>query len=319
MRRAVTLAAGVVLAGPLLLLGVGSNDTQAAAATGLCLTPAAAVTASTAWHLGAGQQANAATIVAVAVARHLPARAPVVALAAALQESGLVNLPGGDRDSVGLFQQRPSQGWGTAAQLHDPAYAAGRFYDALTGVAGWQTLPLTVAAQAVQRSATPGAYARWQTEATALAGQVGASTVTCPGGDPGGSVAPSGGAAAAVAWIRTQLGMPYLYGGNGPLYDCSGLTQAAWAHGGVSLPRTSDAQWLAGYPHVQLGDLQPGDLVFYNPGEDVGPGLPGHVGMYVGGGQIIQDPHTGAVVTYSPVLDGDTYVGAVRPAPTARA
>lgn len=59
--------------------------------------------------------------------------------------------------------------------------------------------------------------------------------------------------------------------------------------------------------------------MFYNPGEGVGPGLPGHVAMYVGGGQMIQDPYTGAVVTYSPVMDGDTYLGAVGPGPTAHA
>jgi murein DD-endopeptidase MepM/ murein hydrolase activator NlpD len=115
------------------------------------------------------QVSNAAAIVAVGAGRQVPARGWVIALATAMQESTLHNLPGGDRDSVGLFQQRPSQGWGTRAQLLDPAYAAGRFYDALLAVDGWQTMPLTDAAQAVQRSAYPDAYAAWEADATALA------------------------------------------------------------------------------------------------------------------------------------------------------
>ena len=82
-----------------------------------------------------------------------------VALAAALQESNLLNLPYGDRDSLGLFQQRPSQGWGTAAQILDPAYAASAFYARLVDVPGWESLPVTQAAQLVQSSADPGAYA----------------------------------------------------------------------------------------------------------------------------------------------------------------
>jgi hypothetical protein len=116
------------------------------------------------------QAANAATITAVAVRRGLPDRAVVVALATALQESKLENLPGGDRDSVGLFQQRPSQGWGTAAQISDPRYAAGKFYTALQKVRGWQRMDVTVAAQTVQRSAHPEAYQKWADEAEVLAG-----------------------------------------------------------------------------------------------------------------------------------------------------
>lgn len=116
----------------------------------------------------AEQVSNAAVIVAVGAQRQVPARGWVIALATAMQESSLVNLTGGDRDSVGLFQQRPSQGWGTVAQLQDPAYAAGAFYDRLLTVEGWQGMPLTDAAQAVQRSAYPDAYAHWEPDATAL-------------------------------------------------------------------------------------------------------------------------------------------------------
>jgi hypothetical protein len=115
-----------------------------------------------------GQMANAATIAAVGIRREMPERAVVVALATALQESKLQNLAGGDRDSVGLFQQRPSQGWGTAAEIRDPRYAAGKFYAALTKVRGWETMRITEAAQRVQRSAFPHAYEKWADESAVL-------------------------------------------------------------------------------------------------------------------------------------------------------
>ncbi len=117
-----------------------------------------------------GEQArNAAEITAVALRRGLPRRAVVVALATAFQESKLRNLDYGDADSLGLFQQRPSQGWGTAAQVRDPAHATGSFFDALVRLPGWEQLPVTVAAQRVQRSAYPDAYAVHEPAAAVLA------------------------------------------------------------------------------------------------------------------------------------------------------
>lgn len=115
------------------------------------------------------QMATAATIGAVGIRRGVPERAVTVALATALQESKLTNLDGGDRDSVGLFQQRPSQGWGTPTQIADPRYAAGRFYSALLRVHNWQKLSITAAAQAVQHSAVPSGYAKWASDAQVLA------------------------------------------------------------------------------------------------------------------------------------------------------
>ncbi len=115
------------------------------------------------------QAANATTIAAVGKRLGLPDHAVTIALAAALQESRLRNLSYGDRDSLGLFQQRPSQGWGTATEILTPSYAAAAFYRALEKVSGWQTLPLTVAAQKVQISGAPTAYAQWESEARALA------------------------------------------------------------------------------------------------------------------------------------------------------
>jgi hypothetical protein len=115
------------------------------------------------------QAQNAGLIAAIGVRRGLPARAVTIALATAFQESKLYNLDYGDRDSVGLFQQRPSQGWGTRKQLKDPVYATGRFYDALVRVPGYETMRITVAAQRVQHSGFPEAYAAHEPAARALA------------------------------------------------------------------------------------------------------------------------------------------------------
>jgi hypothetical protein len=125
------------------------------------------------------QAENAATIAAVATKRELPARAVSIALATAYQESDLVNIDFGDRDSLGLFQQRPSQGWGTAAEVQDPVHAANSFYDALERVQGYRSMEITVAAQRVQRSGYPDAYADHESDArvlaSALTGQSGAA------------------------------------------------------------------------------------------------------------------------------------------------
>jgi hypothetical protein len=115
------------------------------------------------------QADNAATIAAVGARRGVPDHAVTVALATALQESKLVNVEAGDRDSAGLFQQRPSQGWGSYAQITNPVHAASAFYGALADVPGWQRMPVADAAQAVQHSGAPGAYAQWETEARAVA------------------------------------------------------------------------------------------------------------------------------------------------------
>ncbi|MFF0234220.1 hypothetical protein [Micromonospora sp. NPDC005254] len=114
------------------------------------------------------QMANAATIAAIGAQRGMPERAVVIALATAYQESGLRNLADGDRDSVGLFQQRPSQGWGTSAQIRDSRYAANRFYAALKKVRGWEKMRVTDAAQRVQRSAFPEAYEKWADDSEVL-------------------------------------------------------------------------------------------------------------------------------------------------------
>ncbi|MER6345745.1 C40 family peptidase [Streptomyces sp. NPDC001595] len=193
----------------------------------------------------------AKTIQATGVAMNIPARGQVVALATALQESGLRNLPWGDRDSLGLFQQRPSMGWGTANEILDPVHASTKFYEGLRQVSGWQSLSVTQAAQAVQKSGFPEAYAKWEPLATAL--QKAIEPLLPKTGDGGGGASPvpdgpapgaTGGCAAdgdgtdfgtipagalpekysipataprevqtAIRWALGQLGTPYQWGG----------------------------------------------------------------------------------------------------------
>ena len=115
------------------------------------------------------QAENAALITAVAVDRGMPARAATIALATAYQESKLYNLESGDRDSLGLFQQRPSQGWGSREEILDPYYAANAFYDQLAKLDDYRSLRVTEAAQRVQRSGFPEAYADHEADARVLA------------------------------------------------------------------------------------------------------------------------------------------------------
>ncbi|MFE9439378.1 heavy metal transporter [Streptomyces sp. NPDC006602] len=147
------------------------------------------------------QAVNAATIAAVGTGRGMPERAVTIALATALQESALRNLGHGDRDSLGLFQQRPSQGWGTPKEILDPTYAANIFYKHLAKVPDYTKLPLTVAAQKVQRSGYPTAYAKHEPGAmllaAALTGQSPA-TLTCEG-------RPAATQAAGTDAVRTAL------------------------------------------------------------------------------------------------------------------
>ncbi|PJJ55105.1 LysM peptidoglycan-binding domain-containing protein [Compostimonas suwonensis] len=134
--------------------------------------------------LSEGMRANAATIVAVGRELGVSDRGLIIALAAAMQESSLLNIEHGDRDSVGLFQQRPSMGWGTPEQIIDPGYAARAFFGGadsptpgwtpgLLDISGWESMTVAQAAQAVQISAYPDAYARWEGPATAWLAELG--------------------------------------------------------------------------------------------------------------------------------------------------
>src|SRR5664280_1855280 len=153
------------------------------------------------------QSANAATITALALKRGLPARAATIANATAIVESKLRNLRFGDLDSLGLFQQRPSQGWGTAAQILDPVHATNAFYDALTKISGYQSMAITQVAQRVQHSAFPQAYADHEQEGRILAS-------TLAGHSPGGfgcrldAATVSTPAARIAAQLTAEMGVP---------------------------------------------------------------------------------------------------------------
>ena len=155
------------------------------------------------------RMANAQAIARTAISLGMNERALALALATAKVESQLVNVTGGDRDSVGLFQQRPSQGWGTVAQIMDPQFATTSFLTRLVRVPGWETIEFYRAAQAVQRSAFPTRYGDWEVEMTALARallsalggeQPAGSGVTAPGSPTSSSTPPPAAAESTIVF-----------------------------------------------------------------------------------------------------------------------
>jgi cell wall-associated NlpC family hydrolase len=287
--------------------------------------------------LDAAQIDNARIIYAVGTALGLPERAEIVALATAMQESGLQNLSYGTSDSLGLFQQRPSQGWGTPAEIMDPVVSSRSFYEALVQVVDWESLPVTVAAQAVQRSAYPDAYAQWQPIATRLAASFGGGAVASSCVILDANVAPPASRAAlprhyslpsdtplavaeAIRFALHQLGTAYQYGGSctdahssdmALHCDCSSLVQQAYRAGGISLPRTTYEQVDVGTPVYSLRALRAGDLLFLS-GASGSPEDPGHVGLYIGNGLIVQAPETGQDVQISTLSSWTSLIVAMR-------
>ncbi|PWU52450.1 peptidase M23 [Micromonospora sp. S4605] len=196
--RAIATVGAVVLAVAFLCVAGVATLTGAASACSVITTPS-----GTTGRYDAEQLHHAQIIVTVGVQDGIPVRGQIIAVATALQESGLRNLghlgENNDHDSLGLFQQRPSQGWGTPAQIMNPEYAAGAFYRKLVTIPGWQTMPLTVAAQAVQRSAYPDAYAKWEGDANVLVGLA--------SGQPGGGTAGPGEQCISVGgWMKPVQG-----------------------------------------------------------------------------------------------------------------
>jgi hypothetical protein len=217
-----------------------------------------------------GQAADAAIIAGVAVREDLPQRALTIAYATALQESKLENLDYGDLDSVGIFQQRPSMGWGTTSQLEDPAYAAGAFFAALVKVPGYTQLPVYEAAQDVQRSADGYAYQQYAQTGAALATEFTETphAITC-WYDPATQAADTGVSTrlnlpGAVRGLDGTFGQP---GGSGPVLAASmgrsdesgtfevttagGWTVASWlvanaSSYGITQVRYGGYQWTAG-------------------------------------------------------------------------
>ncbi|MFF1926472.1 hypothetical protein ACFVW8_38655 [Streptomyces sp. NPDC058221] len=186
------------------------------------------------YRLSAEQAANAATISAVGTTRGMPERAVTIALATALQESGLRNLEHGDRDSLGLFQQRPSQGWGTGKQILDPVYSAGKFYQHLAEVPGYSRLPLTVAAQRVQRSGFPQAYAKHEPDAALLAAVLTGRTPAGLECSPPRTTAGTGDAAKVGAALVRSFGKDVLPAGDAA--EKVAATAGATTQGSLSVP-----------------------------------------------------------------------------------
>jgi hypothetical protein len=196
-----------------------------------------AVMGSESYELATDQAANASLITAISVQRGLPPRAASIALATAMQESRLRNINYGDEagpDSRGLFQQRPSQGWGSEAQVMDPVYATNAFYNGLIKIPGYETMEITQAAQQVQRSAFPRAYAQHENMGRAFASALtghSESALTCElrmpeaAGDP----------AAVVEELTTAFGtQPATVQGRSVHLDMTGTQAWAIAHWAVA-------------------------------------------------------------------------------------
>ena len=295
----VVMAAGLLVVGQFVGGGEeGEEATTCEAGTG---APSADVPQTSA-ELDAVQRQTAATIIGVAKGMAIPPRGWVVALATAMQESqmGTVGMDVAvDHDSLGVFQQRPSQGWGSPEQVRDPVYATRTFLERLLTVPGWDTMPVTRAAQIVQRSAFPNAYAKWESLAnslvTDLAGVTGAIQECVPAAQagPGPAAAlPEGVARTAIEFATAETGKPYVWGATGPSsYDCSGLMLRAYERAGIVLPRVSREQYFAG-AHVPVEQAQPGDLLFWAY-DTSDPETIHHVGLYIGNGQMMNASQTG--------------------------
>ena len=300
---------------------VVATSAQPAAAT--CTIP---VTDAPLPDLDREQAGNAQLIVAVGEQRRVPELGLLAALMTAMMESGLRNLTYGDRDSLGLFQQRPSLGWGTASQIHRPSYAAAAFFGGpsrpdpnpgLLDVPGWERLPAALAAQAVQRSDSAAAYARWESPARGWL-----SATLAAAQEPAPSCPSATGLATVVLSSAARwLGTPYSWGGgnaDGPTlgiaqgagtvgFDCSGLTLYAYAQAGITLPRTAAQQWeVQGQRVGSLAELRAGDLVFFatDPSD---PATIHHVALALGGDAMLEAPRTGDVVRITPAVSESTY------------
>lgn len=191
----------------------------------------AAALEGTDWYLAPDQAETVALLAGIAQQRALPARAVTIAVATGMQESKLRNIEHGDRDSLGIFQQRPSQGWGTETEILDPVYSTGKFYDALVLVPAYEEMKVTEAAQAVQRSAFPDAYGQHEAMARAWASAMygySSGSVTCTLDDPEAA----GDLQAVVARAQRDLGItatpaqPAGSGGLGVVLDAAPLVAA---------------------------------------------------------------------------------------------
>lgn len=301
---------------------------------GVACAPAGA-NSTTLGPYGREQMGNAKVIVDVGVGRRISDRGIVVALMAAMTESTLRNLDHGDRDSLGLFQMRPSQGWGTPTQLTDPAYASNKFYDVLLTVPNWEGITPGAAAQAVERSAFPDRYNRHEQTARQILGAV--RGVNCPprtGSSTNGrqvTLPNNPRAEKVVNAALSQLGVRYAWAGGteaGPSpgtgidkgvigFDCSGLALYAYAQIDVAVPHQTQAIWGRFQPAIRdPTQLQPGDLILLSSTGE--PGGIHHVGIYMGDAKVVHAPQSGEVVKVAEDIWNSSYwshefIGAVRP------
>ena len=323
------LVASAALVLGLTVIGGADQDTTSASIVTVAQLPAETCSITgPVRHLTVAEAANADAIVSAAMAAsNESSRAARIALMTAMTESGLQDLDYGDQDSLGLFQERPSQGWGTPAQIMDPSYATDEFVGRLLSVPHWQQIAPWLAAEHVQHSAyLDGSNYKpdWVPAGTILSevlangdapgacgqGTGGLAVKGTGHGLPPGYGAPAGTPpkhAEVVSFALAQLGKPYVWGGAGPdAYDCSGLTMAAWATVGVTLAHASSVQQTEGVA-VTAAQLVPGDLVLVPGSDSPGPGLAGHVGIYLGDDLVVSaiDTQYGvAVQTWDTFVSG---------------
>lgn len=304
--------------------------------------------------LSAEAMENAAIIMTVGEEEGIPARGQMIALMVAMQESQLGDHPStnsadGNGDA-GVFQQRQLPGWyGTLEQVTDVSYAAKVFYKGktvtkeyeggagpkgyhipgLTNIDGWETMPRTVAAQRVQRSAFPRAYAEHEDTARQIMSALSDVDVTIDPSVAGSGLCDGAGGAAGtevsgdvqkkvIEAARSTIGTPYVFGAgdwNGPAgggQDCSGLTTYAYAEAGIRLPRVARGQWAALRSYeVQPSEIQPGDLIFESWGR-VGADV-SHVTIYIGDGKAIEASRSAGKTQISEArLSGEQLVGIAR-------
>jgi cell wall-associated NlpC family hydrolase len=258
------------------------------------------------------QESVARAYIAVGKQLGIPRAGQIIAIMMALQESSLrvlanpsvpasLQFPndgvGRDHDSIGSAQQRPAAGWGTVQQLMDPSYNARAFYGGPSGpnrgsprglldIPGWQAMDKGLAAQAVQVSAFPELYARWEPAAIAIVAALEAGTAPASCADSSAGLWTAGSSRNLsqlrqdiLKFTQEGLGGQYVWGGTAfRAWDCSGYVQWIYRQAGIDLPRVE--QWRVG---VRTEDPQPGDLVVQNP---QGPDDWGHVGIYAGDGMM---------------------------------
>lgn len=242
------------------------------------------------------QRQIVALIIKIGKERDLSPRAWQIAIQAGMTESRLRNLTYGDRDSLGIFQMRPSMGWGTVAQVTNPPYQVNKFYDVLEAIPDWQDMRPGDAAQAVERSAFPDRYHSWEPMAVHLVENMGQVEDATGCGEGAGAALPGNAAASrAIEFALGERGKPYVWGATGPdSYDCSGLMLRAYEAAGITLPRVSRDQYKAG-AMLPVEQAQPGDLLFwaYDPSN---PSTIHHVAMYLGDGKMVEAQQSGVPV-----------------------